>query len=100
MIYPIRSRRPSYRRGGLTLIHSIIAIVLSNEALNREDGDVAVPPRQNLAMPHGYPMDGLVDKYAHARHEAAFVAPIFRLVDEKVRVLACQDEELSRRRAV
>lgn len=99
MIYPIRSHRPGYHRGSST-IRRIIAIILPNEALNREDGDVAEPPRKNLSMPHGYPMDRLVDKHAHARDEAALVAPIFRLVDEKVRVLAREDEELPRRRAV
>jgi hypothetical protein len=61
---------------------------------------VAESPRKNLSMPHGYPMDRLVDKHAHARDETALMAPIFRLVDEKVRVLAREDKELPRRRAV
>lgn len=45
-------------------------------------------------------MDRLIYEYAYARDEAAFVAPIFRLVDNKVRVFASEDKEPPRRRAV
>lgn len=79
MIYPIRSCRPGYRRG-LT-IQGTIAVILPSEAFNGKDGYVAETPCKNLAMPHGNPMDGLIYEYAYARDEAAFVAPIFCLVD-------------------
>lgn len=95
MVYPVRSRRPSYRRG-LT----INTIILSSEALNREYSYVAVPPCKNLPMPHRNPMDRLVNEYAYARDESALVAPIFCLVDNKVRVFASKDKELPGWRAV